>query len=207
VAPDSIALGATKIVENRTPIAAELSPPSDKAVPTLDQRTAQDGVVKAGSPQQPIPESRESPTAPFAVPLVPSPVGGTAPVPSAPEPAKPESKTTSCPWTFQVAVVDGRTQLEARIAGDVQFTVSCDHLEMKSPAGSVQAQGDVKVRGTNVEGTCKKLTLSWTDERVQLEGGVKLKCKQDGQDVDLSGEQLSIKLAVIETVPSPAPAE
>jgi len=104
-------------------------------------------------------------------------------------------------------VVDGRTQLEAKIAGDLQFTVSCDHLEMKSPAGAVQAQGDVKVRGTNVEGTCKKLTLSWTDERVQLEGGVKLKSKQDGQDVDLSGEQLNIKLALIETLPLPAPAE
>src|SRR5262249_44533420 len=153
---------ATKIVENRTPILVVLSPPSDTAAPTLDQRTAEDGVVKVVSPQQPIPESREPPTAPIGVPsidtpsvppaLVPSPVGGTAPLPSAPELAKLESKTTSCPWTFQVAVVDGRTQLEARIAGDVQFTVSCDHLEMKSPAGAVQAQGEVKVRGTNVEG-------------------------------------------------------
>jgi hypothetical protein len=106
-----------------------------------------------------------------------------------------------------VAVVDGRTRLEARIGAEVQFTVSCDHLEMKTPAGSVQAAGDVRVRGTNVEGTCKKLSLSWNDERVQLQGAVKLKCKQDGQDVDLTGEQLSIKLAVVETVPPPALAE
>jgi hypothetical protein len=116
-------------------------------------------------------------------------------------------KPPTCPWTFQVAVVDGRTQLEARIATEAQFTVSCDHLEMKSPAGSVQVQGNVKVNGTNVEGTCKKLTLSWSDDRVQLEGDVRLKCKQNGQDVDLTGEQLSVKLAVIETLPLPAPAE
>jgi hypothetical protein len=128
-------------------------------------------------------------------------------IPSLPEPAKAESKLSNCPWTFQIAVADGRTQLEAKIAGEVQFSVSCDHLEMKSPAGAIQAQGDVKVRGMNVEGVCKKLTLSWSDERVLLEGAVKLKCKQDGQNVDLTGEQLSIKLAVVETVPAPAPAE
>jgi hypothetical protein len=130
------------------------------------------------------------------VPLLPT--GG----PPAPPPTPP-----ACAWTFQVAIVKGRTMLEARIGDDVQFTISCDRLEMKTPAGSIQAEGDVKVKGTNIEGTCKKLILLWSDERVQLEGCVKLKCKQEGQNVDLTGEQLSIKLAVVETLPLPAPAE
>ena len=213
---DPISLGQSKFVpaQSATP---DLPTPPDTDAPSRDQSAPQIGIVPVVSQPQSIPEPREPPTDALTVPrietpsvrpaIVPSPTGGSSGVTPAPELAKPESKTSSCPWTFQVAVVDGRTQLEAKIAGDLQFTVSCDHLEMKSPAGAVQAQGDVKVRGTNVEGTCKKLTLSWTDERVQLEGSVKFKCKQDGQDVDLTGEQLSIKLAVIETLPLPAPAE
>jgi hypothetical protein len=122
-------------------------------------------------------------------------------------PSAPAVEAVSSPWTFQVTVVDGRTQLDARNGADVQLTVTCDHLDMQTPKGSVRAEGNVCVRGLNVEGSCKKLTMAWNDDRVQLEGVVRLKCKQDGQDVDLTGEQLSVKLATIETLPMPAPAE
>jgi hypothetical protein len=89
----------------------------------------------------------------------------------------------------------------------VQFTVICDKLSMQTPDGNVQACGNVSVSGPNVEATCEKLTLRWHDERVLLEGKVRLKCQQNGQDVDLGGEQLTVRLAVIESVPPPVPTE
>jgi hypothetical protein len=48
--------------------------------------------------------------------------------------------------------------------------------------------------------------LAWDDSRLNLTGNVRLKCKQDGQDVELSGEQLGVKLPVVETLPPPAPS-
>ena len=112
-----------------------------------------------------------------------------------------------CPWTFQVSVGKGRTQLEARIGKDVQFLIACDELDLQTPNGQVHAAGNVTVTGPNMEGSCGKLTLTWENERLYLEGTVSLKCKQDGQDVDLAGEQLSVKLAVVETAPAPGLAE
>jgi hypothetical protein len=157
-------------------------------------------VVQVGSPDMPPPHDPSvKPQPATAVPAL-RPQQEAAPEAVQPNPSQ-------CPWSFQVTAMKGRAYLEARIGDDLQFTVSCENLQMKTPAGAVQAEGDVKVKGTNIEGTCKKLTLSWSNERIQLEGGVKLKCKQDGQDVELTGEQLSIKLAVVETLPMPAPAE
>jgi hypothetical protein len=97
--------------------------------------------------------------------------------------------------------------MEARIGKDLQFTVLCDHLNMQTPTGQVHAAGNVSVNGPSVEGICEKLALAWDDDRLNLAGNVRLKCKQDGQDVELAGEQLSVKLAVVEPVPPPAPAE
>jgi hypothetical protein len=75
---------------------------------------------------------------------------------------------------------------------------------MHTPDGKVEASGDVKVTGSSVEGTCDKLTLTWSDERVALEGKVRLKCLQDGREVDLTGEQLSVKLSAAELIPPPS---
>jgi hypothetical protein len=77
---------------------------------------------------------------------------------------------------------------------------------MQTPKGNLQASGSVQFTGPNVEGTCDKLTLRWPDENVCLEGNVHLKCQQNGQDVDLTGEKLTIKLAAIETLPPPSRA-
>jgi hypothetical protein len=112
----------------------------------------------------------------------------------------------SSPWSFHIAVVDGRTRLEARAGADIQLTVTSDHLAMQTPQGNLQATGNVHVVGPHVEGTCDSLTLAWSDEHVSLAGKVSLKCQQNGQDVDLSGEKLTIKLAAIETLPPPSPA-
>jgi len=106
-----------------------------------------------------------------------------------------------------VSVVEGRTQLEARVGKDVQFLVACDDLDIQTPKGQVCAAGNVTVSGPNVEASCTRLTLTGDDERLHLQGNVSLKCKQDGRDVDLAGEKLSMKLAVVETIPLPAPAE
>lgn len=139
--------------------------------------------------------------------LAPPPPLPTSESPPVAPTAAPEPKSAPCPWTFQIAVVNGRTQLEVRNGGEVQFTVGCDHLNMQCPSGQVCATGAVQVTGLNLEGTCEKLTLGWHDERVSLEGKVRLKCKQDGQDVDLAGEQLSVKLAVVEMLPPPVPLD
>jgi hypothetical protein len=110
------------------------------------------------------------------------------------------------PWTFHVTVVQGVTHLEARTGDDVHFTISCLNLNMQTPNGNLQASGSVQFTGPNVEGACDKLVLAWADEHVSLEGNVSLRCLQNGQDVDLRGEKLSIKLAAIETLPPPAKA-
>jgi hypothetical protein len=103
--------------------------------------------------------------------------------------------------------VKGRTQLEAGTDKGTQFTITCERLNLQTPDGKVEASGEVKVTGPSVEGACDKLMLSWSDERVMLQGKVRLKCQQDGREVDLTGDQLSIKLAAAEIVPPPEPEQ
>jgi hypothetical protein len=99
-----------------------------------------------------------------------------------------------------MAIVEGRTQLEARNGKEVQFQVSCKQLDLQAPCGSIQAQGDVKISGSGLDGNCERLTINWQDDHVLLEGHAQLKCLRDGQDVELKADRLSLKLSTSSTV-------
>jgi hypothetical protein len=97
-------------------------------------------------------------------------------------------------------IVKGRTQVEARIGDEVQFRVTCEQLVLQAPRGSLEAHGDVKVTGSDLDGTCERLTINWQDDHVFLEGKAHLKCLRNGQDVELNSDRLSLKLSASSTV-------
>jgi hypothetical protein len=92
-------------------------------------------------------------------------------------------------------IVEGRTRLEARTGNKVEFHVNCARLDLQSPRGQIQAHGDVKLTGSGLEGTCDRLSISWQDENVALEGQVRLTCHRDGQNVELAADRLTLKLS------------
>ncbi len=170
---------------------------------------------ESGALPMPPPGPAQPPAAPPVVPVVPpdppsaaigSAVPPLPPVASdkldaspAPQPVTPPAPI-ACPWTLRMAIVDGRTQVEARIGKEVQFRVQCLQLDLQAPRGSIQAQGDVKVSGSGLDGTCQRLTINWQDDHVLLEGGAQLKCLRDGQDVELRAERLSLRLSASSTI-------
>jgi hypothetical protein len=105
-----------------------------------------------------------------------------------------------CPWSLRMEIVKGRTQLEARIGKEVQFRVTCTQLSIEAPRGCLNARGDVKITGSDIDGTCEGLTINWQDDHVFLEGKAHLKCLRNGQDVDLNADRLSIKLSTSSSV-------
>src|SRR5262249_24351654 len=111
----------------------------------------------------------------------------------------------TCPWTLYVEILKGRTQVEARIGKTVKFRVTCAQLDLQAPRGSIQAQGDVKVDGPDLDDKCEKLTINWHDEQVLLDGKVYLKCHKEGQEVELKAERLSLKLSQISPPESEEP--
>ena len=86
-------------------------------------------------------------------------------------------------------LVEGRTQLEARNGDKVQLQVTCDRLNMQAPNGTIQAQGDVKVAGLEMKGTCELLTISWQNDSVVLSGKVYL----DGRNIELTADRLVLR--------------
>lgn len=106
---------------------------------------------------------------------------------------------TRCPWVLRVEIVDGRTQLEARTDKDVRFRVHCDRLNLEAPNGKIEAIGGVSVTAENLEGKCDRLIITWLDDKVILEQAVHVKCRKDGQEVELAGDHLSLKLTIIDT--------
>lgn len=152
-------------------------------------------------PSTPVPPMPTAPVAPGNVeparfnpaptsdaPPIAPPATGSSPVPT------PAAVVAPCPWVFKVEIVDGRTQLEARTEKEVQFRVSCEHLNLQAPNGTIEAQGGVKVASLNLDGSCDRLTITWQDDKVQLQGQVRLKCRKEGQEVELTGEKVSVKL-------------
>jgi hypothetical protein len=99
-----------------------------------------------------------------------------------------------------MAIVEGRTQMEARNGKEVEFRVTCQQLDLQAPRGSIQAQGDVKISGSGLDGCCERLTINWWCDHVLLEGHAQLRCLRDGQDVELKAEKLSLKLSASSTV-------
>jgi hypothetical protein len=96
--------------------------------------------------------------------------------------------------------VDGRVQLEARRGDEVLFRIHCARLDLQAPHGHLQAQGTVQISGAGLEATCERLIISWQDDKVLLEGHVRLKCHKGGPAIELAGQQLSVKLNTVAPV-------
>ncbi len=141
------------------------------------------------SPEPPPPPASESPVTParYRVQDPAPPAAGTSPTP-------PPNALAPCPWTLRVEIVEGRPLLEARNGKEVQLRVNCERLNLQAPEGTIVAQGTVKITAPDLDGVCDKLTISWQEDRVILEKEVRLKCRKDGQEVELTGERLTVKL-------------
>jgi hypothetical protein len=144
--------------------------------------------AETGSAPVPTPPSGEGRLVPMTA--------GTAPAPAPEEPAAP----VACPWSLRMEIVKGRTQLEARIGKEVQFRVTCSQLSIEAPRGCLNAKGEVKITGSDLDGSCEGLTINWQDDHVFLEGKAHLKCLRNGQDVELNSERLSVKLSTSSSV-------
>lgn len=147
-----------------------------------------------------------SPQPPLAQPLAPvPPLPPQAPTaPLAPPVAVPPELVT-CPWTLHIKVEKGVTLVEARTEKGVQFSVSCERLNLQAPDGMIEASGRVTVTAPDLEGNCNKLTLSWREERLSLEGEVIVKCRQNGQEAELKGHTVALKLTTSATAQKASP--
>jgi hypothetical protein len=132
---------------------------------------------------------------------VPEPLPPQAVVPTgavaAPEQTKSEPPLPPgpCPWTLKMTVVDGLTVMEARVGKEIQFRIVCEKLDLASPRGSINAQGEVKISGSGLDGHCQKLLINWHDDHILVEGNAYLKCLREGHDVELQADRLSLRLS------------
>jgi hypothetical protein len=100
------------------------------------------------------------------------------------------------PWVLKVEIVGTVTHVIAS-SRDAEFRVICQNLKMQSPSGEIHAEGGVKVSASGMEVTCDRLVISWLHDWVVIEGGVRLQTEKDGQRVELTGEQLRLKLTTL----------
>lgn len=187
-----------------TPVAPSAQPTPDY----LDETPRYTPPAPVAPEMKPVPPVAEPVPAPPPPPPAqePPPPPAIQPTPyidrtaaTVPEPL-PNRQTVTCPWTLRIENIDGRAHLEARNGKEVQFRVICAELDVQAPRGYIQAVGDVVVSGHELHGTCKKLTINWHDEHVLLDGGVDLRCRKNGEEIEVKGEKLSFRLSVISTI-------
>jgi hypothetical protein len=141
----------------------------------------------------PGPPSSPAPTEGSIV--APTPSAPPAPTPEATPPTTPAPLTpVSCPWTFQLKVVEGRTQLTARSGDEVQLQVLCDRLDMQAPNGAIQAAGTIAVTSPGLEATSERLTINLREDRVVLDGHAQLRARREGQELEMQADHLSLRI-------------
>lgn len=127
----------------------------------------------------------------LAVPLV-----GTG----EPKNAKPPTPATEpvgpCPWTLRIELIKGRSHLTAQIKDEVQFRIRCDKLDLQAPRGNIRASGTVEILSEGLEATCDHLTIAWSEDAVLLDGQAHLKCRREGQNMEMKAPKLSLRLSV-----------
>jgi hypothetical protein len=169
--------------------------------PKRDQ-TVPDPLTATPAPA-PKAEPKQEGSIPAPVPVVPAGpgAGGAAPPkenwvrPPAPTPeAPPRPEPVACPWTFDLAILDGKTVLTAKAGDAVQFKITCERLELQAPRGNIQAIGDIVLSSSGLKGTSQRLTISLQEDRVYLDGQARVVCEREGQELDVQGERLSLRL-------------
>jgi hypothetical protein len=188
----------------RAAIARSLgTPPPLNIMDESNVEHATKALAKAEPP--PLPEIRTvSAAEPSPVPPPPPnpvPAIGTAPASETMvAPPKPPAAEVKCPWTLHLAVVKGRTILTAQAGKDASFKVECDLLELKAPQGNIQATGNVKISSDALEGSSERLTVNLQEDQVSLEGRAALIARRQGENMEIKGERLSLRLVKTATV-------
>jgi hypothetical protein len=93
-----------------------------------------------------------------------------------------------------VETVQGRTLLTAETNKNGKFRLSCECLNLQAPNGTIEAQGTVKLSGGGIEGACDRLTISWQNDQVILEGHAQMTYRRAGQDLEVAADRLSLRL-------------
>lgn len=178
-------------------------PPLASGTPPMPTATP---VPAPASPSTLVPAGyTPAPTSPDT-PIPPVPASSTPPATLTPVPTTPATPLT-CPWTLRVQIIEGKTHLEARTDKEVQFRVVCERLNLQAPDGAIEARGSVKVSAPSLDGTCDQLSISWLTDRVDLSGQVRVTCRKEGQEVEMTGDKLSVKLtATTQAKTSPLPS-
>lgn len=99
----------------------------------------------------------------------------------------------AAPWVIRVEVIKTQTHLIAT-SKSAEFHILCQHLKVQSPTGDIQAEGEIKVNAVGLDMECERLTISWKNDWVLLEGKVHLQTEKDGQKVEMTGDKLQLKL-------------
>jgi hypothetical protein len=153
------------------------------------------------------PEHKPQPVAPSPVPVAPPTPGVPAlapPLPPSPPPQNPNisppvssppvREVVTCSWNIQMEVIKGRTVVTAKAGKDASFRIECDQLDLQAPKGCVRASGKVTITGPGLEGASNVMILNLQEDRLMLEGDVKVKSRRDKQDLELTGDRLSLRL-------------
>jgi hypothetical protein len=157
------------------------------------------------APKKPVPPSVEPVPDEIPPPVEkPLPAGPPAAVKPMPLETKPlefstPGGTPSSPWVIKVEVVKTMTHLTAT-SKSAEFKVICEQLKVQSPGGDIQAEGKIKVAAAGLDMDCEKLTISWEDDWVIMEGKVRLLTQKDGQQVELVGDKLQLKLTTLTSI-------
>jgi hypothetical protein len=182
---------------DKAPVGMAHPEPVDKPAPAPSVSEAATPPVgdKSKPASGPAPVEPTPPAAPESKPTAAAAAdSGPVPPPAATAPVKTVVAPKPCPWTLRVALVDGKTHLTAQTGKEVRFRVVCDQLNLQAPCGNIEAQGTVKLASSGLEGSCDRLTISWQEDQVVLEGSAKLKCYREGQNVELKAARLSLRL-------------
>jgi hypothetical protein len=180
VSPAEPPLSSGTVHVSPPPVVSNVGPPPGAPAPLPEIR-----VVSAREPSQPPSPSPEPPIS--ALPLDSAPV----PLGIAPKPALIEVK---CPWSLHLEVVKGRTVLTAQAGKDARFRIECDQLDLKAPQGSVQARGNVKISNAGLDGSSDRLTVNLQEDQVILEGRAALVARREGENMEVKGERLGVRL-------------
>ncbi len=118
------------------------------------------------------------------------------PPPPASDP--PPAKPLSSPWSFHLEIVDGKNVITAKVNKTVQFRVLCDKVDIQSPGGSIQAQGNVLITCQGLEANGERMTIQLQDEFLVLEGKARIKHQTDNKVMELRSERFSLRLSELQ---------
>lgn len=128
---------------------------------------------------------------------------GNPPVPA----PKPLPNARKAIWAFSFEQTDKGALIRAAIDKKNELTILCDHVDLQTQKGTLQAQGKVSVSAEGLQARCDKLTITLHDDTVLLDGNAEVSIIRprpysDQKDPDpptperlleLKGAQLSLR--------------